>query len=765
MDSPGSDDERPMQANEPSFSKRMKILVIMLSLVLMILLFPLASDHGVTLLRPMGVSMLQRLWDAMRFIAMTAAISVGIISTSSGSHRSNRRSDASHGSSSSSRSPTTPPRSSREASSPKFTTSMYMTGSDPFTQKYHDIVADVDKNDAYEWRNHTQLGAHNVKGKNVAIDMSSPDLVNVESSCDGDRDNQCSKDTSPSVDQEMQSIEADNSEYGYEKPLKLSMVSSSRRHMSAGDAWLLAALNDEEIARLRIRDPGFERKETFIEGESEVRSKEIPGPTKGLTSGSNGMADDSYGDVMTRRSAISQFVDKYHSEKEKNRPRSSSVGRRPIIYDQQSSDQPGLKQILMDMSKERRSRLKKSDLGTTHREINKRMSGRSTNSQLRRVSETNSVISSTLVDELPDGNAQHRQAPIISPVRVPSVTIMHHVNGKDTATYENQSESARPHHKRISRGEADTEKRKPTGMNQGMQKNRMQVGFTAEHPTSKEIRQNLSDFSLGMEKQAHTNLTKMSSIQGKHKHIDRGKANTENQDHKETSKSQLGSDQGLHKQSNLNLGHRHQRPEPKDADDLLQMQNNGKLGRERTSLQWDSISKGTSFKNKTLKRRSRHSQSTVNLEQLELQASENTQEGEPVVGALSRGRRSFSYDFGDGFTADWLMALEPPPPPGLLSEHNTMSLEAEKSDTNDSAIRQPKATTFPVESLLPWRTTTPIAITTYPSRAASPPISTGPSPGELNRKADEFISNFHLRLMKQKQESLERRSKYVTRDY
>ncbi|KAI5062709.1 hypothetical protein GOP47_0023248 [Adiantum capillus-veneris] len=765
MDSPGSDDEKLQQEREAALSKKMKILIIMLSLVLMILLLPLASNHGLPLLRPMGISMLQRLWDAMRFIAMTAAISIGIISTSN-SNKHNKNSDSSlhyRSSSSSFRRQSKVPiaSTSREASNPNTAKhspeSSDRSGSN-FSPHASHMPAGEGEDDDGKWKGTPTDNTQKLKGKGVMEDLASSDYDSTDSIWESVQS------------QSIESFEGTDYEGVNYRPIKLSMV-NSRRQWSAGDAWFLASTIDEEVEEdstasrvfgsptSRFRDVGGESsitradsQKTSLASHGKERSnkeKKIP-DRSGLMNVYNSMTDDNYAELRMRKTAVSRLSEEYHDEGGKDHRRSSSVDRRrPVyVYDQKNSDQPGLKQILMEMSKERTGKSKMSDGDQAKQRIIERPS----RSHVQISSSPSAVASTSSVKQSMKANVQHHQASILSTVKLPSDSPADekHADSKMMGINHKQREATNMGSSGSLQREAGDGGK--VGSNQSKQASTSsEIGHkqaNAKPAFDYNMQPKEADHSQKRSMQKQVDAIKMSSTQqsreGDSKDMVAGSGSPGEQDD-----GKMGSSQALNSE---------------DLDQLLQMQNavSSKLAFKGANMQRyhggtgeGLLKNNVSSTSRLRKQSSQHSRSALNLEQLG-QADQIKLQTRPPVGSSERRRKSISYDFGDGFNPDWLQELEPPPPPGLLG---SSTIEDEQSNTS---VRGADSSSL-VQSLVPWRSSAPIDISAYP-RAASPlealsSGATGPSPGEVNRRADEFISNFTTRLIRQRQESLERHNR------
>ncbi|MCO5589101.1 hypothetical protein L7F22_043067 [Adiantum nelumboides] len=752
MESPGSDDEKLRQEREAALSKKMKILIIMLSLLLMILLLPLASNHGLPLLRPMGNSLLQRLWDAMRFIAMTAAISVGIISTSN-TNKNSKNSDSSSlyrspTSSRSRRSMVSTASSSREAINPNTYSLNNMDRSGSF-KRHTEPMPEGENGDFDEtWKSIQVNSKEKYKGKEVSKDW--PFSANFHSDMHFD-----SADASQS---QCGSFEGADNEIFRQRPLKLSMV-NSRRQWSAGDTWFLASRIDEEVEEdstalsTRYESPSSRfhggessmsradlQKSSLASRGMEGSTKENKTADKGLRNVYNAMTDDNYAELRIRKTAVSRLAEEYQDEKVKGHRRSSSVDRRQpmYMYDPKNPDQPGLKQILMEMSKERALKSKMSDSMATGDQSHQRVRERPTPAHIRISSKPGALASTSSVKQSIQANVQHHQASVLSTMEPPldSTAIEKHADVKTVGISHTQQEALNMGTTESLQSKAVADK---TGSNQ-----------RKHAPTSHEIGHKQGNINLSFDSKMQLKEGDHSQVRPMQRHVDAAKSNTQ----------QNVSREGNYK-AKVEIPLKHvdgkmgstQTRNTEDYNLLLQVQNASKLPLKGANVQshhgfgegnYPPQKGNMSSTSRLLKQSSQHSRSALNLEQLG-QADQIKHQANPPV----RSRKSISYDFGDGFNPDWLLELEPPPPPGLLG-----SFKVEDHQSTDS-VRVTDNSAL-VQSLVPWRSSAPIDISAYP-RAASPlealsSEATGPSPGEVNRRADEFISNFTTRLIRQRKQ-------------
>lgn len=680
MDSPQSDDERLQQADtlgKDLLSKKMKLLIIMLSLVIIILLLPLASDHGLPLLKPMGASVLQRLWDAMRFIAMTAAVSVGIISTSSqrdegGSSRSARL--RLHKSS-------TPviASSSREPINSNLNNS-------PDIDRYGSPNLSVDRgvNDSrYQTSGVTEMGSlQKSKGKELMDDFSS-----VSSSSES-----YGLERSPA--NYVQSVQrARSSEQSLEnlKP----RPTNSRHRLSASDASFLASRIDEEIED---------------EGKS-VRAKSgksVGGPRKRPTSIDNkkpNVTDDYYAELRMRKAALSMLANESEGANGKgHHQRSSSVDRprRPIHYDDHGPDRPGLKRILIDVSKERSSKGKLPNV--MEQSDRPHIAPASVTSDPYAVSTPSSWQSSIRTCRSDSGV----------------------INMEANQILQKQSDNKHP---RVIRSTDDYQVTNQARQNQDQAINDHDQRMKENERSHKTLQRH------------DDHQTMVGSAQIKQKQYD--------------PRASMGFSQNLHEQAETRMA----------VEQTLQAAD-GRMGPHQNRFQATLHKPNMSSRSNLLLQNSKHSKSDLNLEQLEQKV--HTMRVRPLSTKLFEKRKSFSYDFGDGINPDLLWELEPPPPPGFMDEGSVRTCPNREADHSSFLLATPRPNEASaaqlVQDLVPWRTSTPIDISAYPPRTPSPldPLSqgTGPSSSEVNQRAQEFISNFTTKLLRQRQESMQRRRQW-----
>eukprot|EP00250_Pteridium_aquilinum_P009002 c18373_g1_i1 orf=698-2929(+) len=742
MESPGSDDERLRQeadaGPEAMLSKKMKLLIIMLSLVLIILLVPLANNHGLPLLRPMGMSVLQRLWDAMRFIAMTAAISIGIISTSN-SQKDNKGFDGSshHRPSSSTRRPSSPAiagRSSRESINPPKINGI--TGGDLHHRGIKgNLAVDLQK----------------LKGKEVMNDLPFAASTS-DTSINGTREGEI---------------------YGLERQSARSQqgrdweefTQRPARTLSADHLWFFAQRIDEEIEeeegyisasaghgfssgrsdtgesnsiRAELQKKASDEKEGL--GKKEMKVSADRGSMNVYTTSN---MSDQYTDLRMRKATISRFAD----ENGKDHRRSSSVDRRrpKYDYDKQSPNQPGLKQILMDLSKEKAANAKLSNLSSSSQAYNNAIQRPSTPSRDRSIHDTADIVSAPSFPKSAKANVQHQQSSVASTANSPSES---NASITKSQILQNQADVIKTHLKGQSANLIrQTQPTTKVGSNQILQADKY-----AKMGSSQTVQKQVN--------------AKVSTVQIVQKQTDNpAKMGNSNQSlQKPADVARMGSGQMLEGQ-------------PRHGD--------AKVG---SSFVSDSVAqtqrrhndeKGSKAINNLLRQSSKHSRSALNLDQLEQQLGDSPSSAgstRPSAASRSSARRkkSFSYDFGDGFSPDWLMELEPPPPPGFFDEPTTM-ISTSPTQAPDYISKPPNPGSknicppTTVQSLVPWRSSNPIDISAnYPGVTSplSPPdaspshSTTGPSPGEVNRRAEAFISYFNTRLIRQRQESLERQRKH-----
>lgn len=758
MDSPQSDDERLQEAGagEALLSKKMKLLIVMLSLVLIILLLPLASNHGLpNLLKPMGISMLQRLWDAMRFIAMTAAISVGIISTSSQRNEKGFDRSAHLRSTSSARRSSTPiASSSRESINPNMINNFDMNRSGPPALSQGRDVNHILHQESWG----KEMGnSQKFKGKQVMNDFAT-----VASTSDAS--------SRASREEDIYGLGSPSSqEVNYKQG-----PTNSRRRLSASDAWFRASRIDEEIEEESIASAShIEFSSGKPLGESRIQSQKKSSPIdeKGLMSNKESksadrgfmnvyasMTDDNYAELRMRKAAISRLAGENHDATGKGHRRSSSVDRRrPIYYDDQGPDRPGLKQILMDVSKERAFSGKLSNLANKKSLSVGEQSDRPHSAQASTRSSPN--IASTLsIQQSMKASVQHYLSTETLPSDLnriekhsdaDSMDVVHHKHQEAMSAnqiLQKQTDNAKKGLNEIVQSKMDPNqiRRKQDDAKMGPNQ-KMQADQAKMHPNQIVQRQDDYQAKVGttqtLQKQADA---KMAFVQTLQKADARTGSDSTSQMQPHGDGKMVSEGVQMQRQYNNAKGSSHivQRGE----EDL------------QTTLHKANMSSGS----KHLLQSSKHSRSALNLEQLEQIG--NTLHGKPPARASAKKKKSFSCDFGDGFSPNWLWELEPPPPPGFIDQQ-TSPTEANQSSKNPNPELKNDSSSTLVQSLVPWRSSVPIDISAYPraTSPASPPDvfsqATGPSPGEVNRRADEFISNFTTRLIKQRQESLERQKR------
>ncbi|KAH7291977.1 hypothetical protein KP509_29G044500 [Ceratopteris richardii] len=668
----------------------------------------------------------------MRFIAMTAAISIGIISTSTNSHRRRSSFDASERASSSSGRPSNMIGNGRGEDNPILAKHKVGKAFIRSNGQSQDTIADADDGDNNQSMH--QISAPSTrekKGKMLIKESPSSDMnYYTERQYAGNMiDNQMVDfgHSGPSGRKAIDAVELVSSK---QLPVKPHGVVASRLPFRDGDPWFANGRIDEEseenpmlnikdeisiqrsngennISSLdRAKDKTFSNHRKEIADRKESRSPDITNIYRRTT-------DDNNAEIRRRKNAISEFKEKHSDERVRGHRRSSSVDRvRPMVFNRPSPDQPGLKQILMEMSRDRASKFQMSDTNVSgdiksygRKESDLQKSTRP--QQVSTMSTAKSPLNPERVDRkqiLPMGTDSNKARTFQMGANTQADAIDLNYQSQDHGAYQKQ--------KLDHKHRTDTDGMKPS------------VRGT-------------------MQKKVYGTL-----------------ADKEESKQKLDSDSQAGSTQVLRKETDAKMENGKQRSRIENSADSSQIWNGDKLRYSDTDAEQELSKILSNHKGGAFKQSSKHSRSTLNSDHLDEQVSQNPQTARLPAGVAGRGhRRSISYDIADASTPDWLKELEPPPPPPSLFEEGSTSTAAEQSSASNSEALGIEGRDY--ENLVPWRTSAPINIPEYTARSPSPslmPGASGPSRGELNRQANEFISNFLNRLLQEKQASLERRS-------